>query len=76
MFYIDIQYIYKFRGDTMQKWPEHSVYAYLMRLPTEKLELIWEAQYAPGSNTALIPEDYAFIEKLLRSRPDSKLYED
>ena len=58
----------------MQKWPELSVYGYLMRLSTEKLELIWDAQYTADSDTALTPEDYTFIEQILRTRPDSKLY--
>ena len=58
----------------MEHWPEHSLYSYLKRLPTEKLELIWDTRRAPAANTILTAEDYRYIEKILRNRPDSKLF--
>ena len=59
----------------MQQWPEHSLYGYLTRLPTYKLELILDAQDRPAVGSILQPEDYAFIRELLQSRPDSKQFE-
>lgn len=55
----------------MQQWPEHSLWGYLTRLPTYKLELILEARYLPHSNTVLTAEDYVFIENILRTREEN-----
>ena len=55
----------------MQQWPEHSVYGYLTRLPTYKLERILEEEHMSSDNSILTAEDYEFIRKILRERPDS-----
>lgn len=58
----------------MRQWPEHSIYGYFTRLSTHKLELILDAQHKSTANSLLQPEDYAFIRKILQTRPDSRLF--
>ena len=58
-----------------KQWPEHSLRGYLMRQPTYKLKLIWDARNTPNPNALLQPEDYAWIESILREREDSFLYQ-
>ena len=59
----------------MEQWPEHSVQAYLTRLPTYKLELILDAENSASAHSLLTQEDYARILALLRARPDSRYFE-
>lgn len=59
----------------MQQWPEHSLYGYLGRLPTYKLEILLDARHSDGADTILLPNDYDRIERILRERPDSRLFE-
>lgn len=58
----------------MQQWPEHSMYGYLTRLSTDKLELILDTQHRTTANQLLNSEDYSFILKILQTRPDSRLF--
>lgn len=58
----------------MEQWPEHSIQAYLTRLPTYKLELVFDSQRCPNPNSVLQPEDYARILQILHTRPDSQYF--
>jgi len=58
----------------MKQWPEHSVQGYLNRLPSYKLEFLWNTRYNTDS-TILTPADYERILSLLRTRPDSQLFD-
>ena len=58
----------------MLQWPEHSLYGYLTRLATCKLERILEEQNMPSNDSILTVEDYEFIRQILRNRPDSVQY--
>ena len=60
----------------MEQWPEHSVQGYLTRLPTYKLEFLLKGKGHPDPQCILLPEDYTLIESILRSRPDSDLFDD
>ena len=59
----------------MKQWPEYSVQGYLNRLPTYKLEFLWNTRNDTDS-TILTPADYEQILSLLRTRPDSSLFQD
>lgn len=58
----------------MEQWPEHSVKAYLTRLPTHKLELILDARNNANAHSVLTEEDYALILTILHNRPDSRYF--
>ena len=58
----------------MEQWPEHSIQAYLTRLPTYKLELILDARNSKNAHSLLTETDYALILQILRTRPDSQYF--
>ena len=59
----------------MEQWAEHSLYGYFKRLPTDKLEIILDAQQKAVEASILQPKDYEFIRHILQSRPDSRLFQ-
>ena len=59
----------------MQQWPEHSLYGYFTRLPTNKLERILEAQDQPAADNILQPRDYLFIRRILKARQETALFQ-
>lgn len=57
----------------MPDWPEHSVRAYLTRLPTQTLEML--AAQSPASLEAqLTPDEIDFLQAILRDRRKEETY--